>query len=105
VSGCHRLRRGSAKGGKTNGYMFYVYILKSKKLDRYYTGYSEDYEKRLIEHNRGKVKSTKAYVPWKVIYVENFEKKSDALKRESEIKKYKSGNAFKKLIEDKPENI
>ncbi|MEW6652758.1 MAG: hypothetical protein AB1394_04720 [Bacteroidota bacterium] len=45
-----------------------------------------------------KVKSTKAYVPWKIVYLEHFESKSEAFKREMQIKRYKSGNAFKKLI-------
>jgi len=80
--------------------MYFLYILKSDKVDRYYTGHSADYNKRLAEHNRGKVRSTKAYIPWKVVYVEKFDTKSDAFKREFEIKKYKSGNAFKKLLND-----
>ena len=80
--------------------MFYVYILKSDKVNRYYTGHSKDYKKRLHEHNRGKVRSTKAYIPWKVVYIEKFDTKLQAFKRELEIKKYKSGNAFKKLLKD-----
>ena len=80
--------------------MFYVYILKSDKVNRYYTGHSKDYNKRLNEHNKGKVRSTKPYIPWKVVYIEKCDKKSDAFKRELEIKKYKSGNAFKKMLED-----
>jgi putative endonuclease len=45
--------------------MFYVYILYSSKIDRYYIGYSENPEKRLIEkHNLGYVKSTKNGVPY-----------------------------------------
>jgi len=80
--------------------MFYVYILKSDKVNRYYTGHSADYTKRLSEHNRGKVKSTKAYIPWKLVYLERFDTKSEAFNREQKIKKYKSGSAFKKLLED-----
>ncbi len=88
------------KAEKPTVKMFYVYILKSDKVNRYYTGHSKDYNKRLNEHNKGKVRSTKPYIPWKVVYIEKFDKKSDAFKRELEIKKYKSGNAFKKLLED-----
>ncbi len=51
-------------------------------------------------HNLGKVKSTKFYKPWKVIYTETFNTKPEAYKREQQIKSYKSGEAFKKLIEN-----
>ena len=79
--------------------MFFVYILRSKKSERYYTGHTSNIDKRLKEHNSGKVRSTKAYVPWEIIYSEKYESKSEAFQREMQIKKYKSGEAFKKLIE------
>jgi len=92
-------RRGSAKGGKTKFVlMYYVYILKSIKHSRYYIGHSQDHIKRLSEHNRGKVRSTKAYIPWVIVYQEEYLTKSEAYKREMQIKSYKSGNAFNKLI-------
>ena len=65
---------------------------------RYYIGSSENVARRLSDHNSGKVKSTKAYKPWEVVYTERFDTKSDAIKREKQIKSYKSGNAFKKLL-------
>jgi len=43
-------------------------------------------EKRLSEHNRGKVRSTKAYYPYSLIYKEDFLTKTDARKREIELK-------------------
>ena len=103
MSSCHRLWRGPAGSGKTEGVlyiciMFVVYILCSLKYNRYYIGHTKNINSRLAEHNRGKVRSTKAFVPWKVIYTETFETKPDAYQREMEIKSYKSGNAFKKLI-------
>ncbi|KAA0242406.1 MAG: GIY-YIG nuclease family protein, partial [Chlorobiota bacterium] len=52
--------------------MFYVYILKSLKVDRYYIGHTKDLERRLTEHNSSKTRSTKAYVPWKIVYCEKF---------------------------------
>ena len=78
--------------------MYFVYILYSKKFERYYTGHSKDCEDRLKDHNRGKVRSTKAYVPWEIVYTEKFETKSEAYRREMEIKSYKTGEAFRKLI-------
>jgi putative endonuclease len=79
---------------------YYVYVLKSCSKSRFYTGHSSDYKKRLLEHNSGKVKSTKGYVPWKIIHLEEYESKSDAFKREMQIKSFKSGSAFKNLLEN-----
>mgnify|MGYP001562748845 CR=1 FL=1 len=77
-----------------------VYIIKSLNFDRYYIGHSADTEKRLKEHNVGKVRSTKAYRPWKIVYFEVKSDKKEAYKREMQIKSFKSGEAFKKLIEN-----
>ncbi len=54
--------------------MFYVYIIKSKLKERYYTGSSKDHFVRLKSHNSGKVKSTKANRSWEIVYFETFEK-------------------------------
>ena len=63
-----------------------VYIIKSELAGRYYRGCCADFEKRLAEHNAGKTKSTKAYRPWAKVYIETFENKTDALKREKYFK-------------------
>jgi putative endonuclease len=70
--------------------MFYVYILKSSLKDRYYIGYSELPDRRLAEHNSGKVKSTRNYRPWVKVYVEEHETELLAIRREREIKSKKS---------------
>jgi putative endonuclease len=59
-----------------------VYIIRSELTERYYRGCCADFEKRLVEHNAGKTRSTKAYCPWVKQYVEEFANKTDALKRE-----------------------
>jgi putative endonuclease len=78
--------------------MYTVYILQSLKNNRYYTGQTSDIENRLETHNNAKVKSTKNFIPWKLIYTENYSNRSDACKRELEIKSYKGGILFKKLL-------
>ena len=78
--------------------MYRVYILKSLKVSRYYIGHTNNLVKRLNEHNSGKTKSTKGYIPWKIVYTEEFETKSEAFRREREIKGYKSGIKFKQLL-------
>ena len=75
-----------------------VYILKSVYYSRYYIGHSKNIYKRLTEHNSGKVKSSKAYIPWEIVYIEKFDTKSEAYRRELQIKSYKSGKAFKELL-------
>ena len=78
--------------------MYKVYILQSRIKNRYYIGHTEDLDNRLSVHNSGRVRSTKAYLPWNIIYTENFQTKSEAQKREYEIKSYKGGIKFKKLL-------
>jgi putative endonuclease len=81
--------------------MYYVYILKSEIKQRFYIGYTNNLKKRLLYHNGGKVRSTKAYRPWKIIYTEQFDDRHNAFAREKQIKSYKGGEAFKKLIQCK----
>lgn len=78
--------------------MYLVYILKSLSKNRYYIGCTKDIARRLKEHNTGKTRSTKRHAPWKVVYTEEFKIASEAFKREKEIKSYKSGIKFKKLL-------
>jgi len=67
--------------------MYFVYILKC--LDgSLYTGSTNNIEKRFKNHLEGKGgKYTRSHKPVKIIYEEKFKTKSDALKREMQIKK------------------
>ena len=51
-----------------------------------YVGMTSDLEKRISEHNSGKVKSTKAYRPWKLLHIEKFEDRKLAREREKYLK-------------------
>ncbi|MFC1497505.1 GIY-YIG nuclease family protein [Verrucomicrobiota bacterium] len=62
--------------------MYYAYVLQSKKNGRLYKGSCEDLDVRLNRHNSGKIKSTKPYTPWKLIYYEKFKTRSEAFRRE-----------------------
>lgn len=66
--------------------MWNVYILKSLKKQRFYIGVSRNLEKRLVDHNRGKTKSTKQYCPWVLVYKEEIRDKNEAYKREYFLK-------------------
>jgi putative endonuclease len=76
----------------------FVYILKSLKDGKYYIGETADLKRRLFEHNEGWVKSTKYRRPLVLVYSEVLESREFALKREKQIKSYKGGQAFKKLL-------
>ena len=78
--------------------MFYVYILMSEKNGRYYVGYSESPERRLFEHNSGKVKSTRPHRPWRKVYSESYLSETEAMRRELEIKAKKSRSYITWLI-------
>ena len=78
--------------------MYFVYILQSEKDGRYYIGSTLNVEQRMKYHNAGLQRSTRNRVPFKLIYTEELPDKHAALKREKQIKAYKGGNSFKKLI-------
>ena len=61
---------------------FYTYVLQSDDFKRNYYGSCHNMDERLNEHNKGKVKSTKPFKPWKIIYFEKFETRSEAYQRE-----------------------
>ena len=66
--------------------MNYTYIVKCAD-HTYYTGWTNDLEKRIQAHNEGKgAKYTKARRPVQLIYHEMFNTKQEAMHREYEIK-------------------
>ena len=78
--------------------MYTVYILRNTFTNRHYIGSTNDYDRRLFEHNSGQTKSTRQKGEWKLIYKELYSTNLEAKRRERQIKSYKGGNAFKKLI-------
>jgi len=66
--------------------MYYVYILKSELDGGYYYGSTSDLDRRVKEHNAGKVRSTKSRRPLHLHYHEELPDKSSALKRERYFK-------------------
>lgn len=76
---------------------YYAYMLKCKD-GTIYSGYTDNIEKRVEKHNSGKgAKYTRARRPVKLAYYEEFNTKSEALKREREFKKY-SHNTKEEII-------
>ena len=67
---------------------YYVYLVECSDKTLY-TGWTKNIEKRIQEHNNGTcgAKYTRTRRPIKLVYVEKYSTLSDALKRESQIKK------------------
>ena len=66
--------------------MYFVYVLKSLKDSKFYTGFTRDLNKRLLEHNEGTTRSTKFRRPLELIYYEACRNRRDALHREKYLK-------------------
>ena len=81
--------------------MYKLYILYSEKLNRYYVGYTNDFERRISEHNRIKGKYTDIGIPWILVYSEDYNDKKSARDRERFIKSMKSKQYITELISGK----
>jgi putative endonuclease len=66
---------------------FYVYIIQSELDNSFYKGFTTNYLDRLDEHNLGFSDYTSRKRPWKLVYVEEFPSKTEALKKEIRLKK------------------
>ena len=79
--------------------MFFVYILYSQIKNKFYIGYTGDeINERIRKHNSNHKGFTGGIVDWELKYSELFDSKSDAIKREKQIKNWKSRSLIEKLI-------
>ena len=76
----------------------WVYAIISQADNRIYVGMSEDYSRRLSEHNSGKTRSTKGYRPWRLLYKEEVTTRIEARKREKYLKSG-AGKEFLKSLD------
>jgi putative endonuclease len=67
---------------------YYIYILKSKKDNKLYVGYTNNLKSRFEQHSKGQVSSTKDRRPLELIYSEACLDKHDAMHREKYLKTY-----------------
>ncbi|WP_372949967.1 GIY-YIG nuclease family protein [Mariniphaga sp.] len=77
---------------------FTVYILESELDESFYIGYSSNLEQRMQYHNSGKSRYTSKKMPWKLVYSESFDSRTEALKREKFLKKQRNREFYKRLI-------
>ena len=77
---------------------FYIYIVYSPSLDRYYVGHTEDLDNRIFRHTNSGSKSTKKANDWQLKHKEVYNSRSEAMARELQIKKKKSRKYIEELI-------
>ncbi len=75
----------------------YVYVLENKNKGLY-IGYTENLERRLLEHNQGRNKSTKHGRPWRIIYCEACLHINDAKRREEYLKTNQGSRLLKRRL-------
>jgi len=79
--------------------VYYTYILSSEKDSSYYIGFTNKLQKRIRQHNSGKSKYTSKHRPYKLIYYEPFETKTEAIQREKYFKTKEGRDFFLRKIE------
>jgi putative endonuclease len=81
--------------------MWYVYVLYSPSSTKTYTGFTNNVERRLMEHNVTEATGfTLRYRPWTLMHSEPFESKADAIKREKFLKSGKGRELIKGIVRD-----
>ena len=81
--------------------IFFVYIIYSASLNRYYVGSTGQLDDRLYRHRNSGSKSTKKAKDWTLKYTESFDTYAQAVAREMHIKKMKSRSYIEFLIASK----
>lgn len=75
-----------------NNQCYYCYILSNKNRTVLYIGYTDDINKRLLQHKRGNgALFTKKYNVYDLVYLENHKTKAEAKKREKQLKNWHKG--------------
>jgi putative endonuclease len=91
--------QGSKLLGSSNSSMkFFVYILQSQSTGRYYIGQTKCLEERIKYHNANYSKSLKNRGPWNLIHFEEYPSRSEAVRREAQIKKQKDRRYIEQLV-------
>jgi len=79
--------------------MYYTYVIQSLKNNSFYIGSTNNLKRRIDEHNRGSVSSTKYRIPFELVYCEVYKSENDVHRRESNLKlRSKAFQSLKKRI-------
>ena len=94
LGSCSARSGGSSPSSRTTIMVYWIYILRSQKDNKHYTGMTQDIQGRLSDHARGRVASTKSRRPLELVY---HEKVHDRLKAREREKYWKSGAGREEL--------
>ena len=89
VAGSSPVSRSHSIVAASGSSSYCVYILSSEKDGSFYVGSTEHLEERVAFHNSPRARWTKRHQPWKLIHVEEFETRGDAVRREKYLKSLK----------------
>ena len=78
--------------------MVIVYALKNEINSEIYVGISKDPQARLVQHNSGTNRYTKAFIPWKIFFTEERPDYASARIREKYFKAASGKKHLRKLI-------
>jgi len=73
-------------------------MLKSLEHEYFYKGHCQDLQKRISQHNSGMTESIRPYIPFKLVYFEEFEMEKDAINREKYFKSAAGRRFLKKKL-------
>jgi putative endonuclease len=80
---------------------YFIYILFSKALNKYYVGSTSNIDERLKKHLSNHKGYTSMAKDWEIVYTESFDDRTSALVREKQIKRWKSRKMIEHLIKEK----
>ncbi len=78
---------------------YFVYVLQSDVTKKFYIGQTKDVEARLQKHNQGESQATKSGRPWRLLYKEFYETRSEAVLRERFLKSPQGWKELKRIKE------
>lgn len=83
--------------------MYYLYILHSNDLNKFYIGSTQNIQERLQRHLSGRSKYTSKAKDWVLMYSEEYQTRALALKREKQLKNWKNAVRIRELIQRESE--
>jgi len=78
--------------------MFSVYVLQSESSGRFHIGHTKALESRVAYHQANYSKALKNRGPWKLVYSEPYATRSEAMRRERQIKSWKDRSLIERLV-------
>jgi putative endonuclease len=84
---------------------YFVYVLHSPTFNKIYVGFTSNLEQRLLSHNQLATKGwTVKFRPWKLVHLENFQSKTQAVTREKQLKSARGRESIWNLVNNSDQN-